>query len=348
MTEANKHQYNLIQQYLNGTLDPGRMHELEKEALEDPFLAEALEGYAEFDGLVQPHLSLLQRQLEERISEAAEKKNMFFFTWQRLSVAAAAGLLFVSASILFWMKGTNNDSQLAGDPKKVEVSLTPGERIGLDEQREAPSVVAKTAPLTESQLPVAQQPDRAQGTDKKATVSSRIRPAKNQTLAGRINPAPARIIPTQIDSSMLAPKAHPAENTLASLSYSPGSTGTVISPQVPESAPATVRAFKTTRLAVTAADELASSAVLPTEGWKSFKAYVQAEKRLPAPGGEVSAVTLIFTIDSVGKPNSFKIEQGISAEYDAEAVRLLKEGPLWKAGQIGGNQIGRVTIDFKN
>ena len=36
----------LIRQYLAGELDDKAMHALERQALDDPFLAEALEGYA--------------------------------------------------------------------------------------------------------------------------------------------------------------------------------------------------------------------------------------------------------------------------------------------------------------
>jgi hypothetical protein len=128
MGETNKLKYNLLQQYLNGQLDPKGMHELEKDALEDPFLAEALDGYETIKGSLHPHLSILQRQLEDRIALKQEKKNTMFFTWQRLSVAAAASLLFVSASILFFMKGTNRSAKIAVNPKQTEVKLTAADR----------------------------------------------------------------------------------------------------------------------------------------------------------------------------------------------------------------------------
>src|SRR4051812_27321315 len=35
-----------IQQYLDGKLGPSEMHAMEKAALDDPFLAEAMEGYS--------------------------------------------------------------------------------------------------------------------------------------------------------------------------------------------------------------------------------------------------------------------------------------------------------------
>lgn len=122
--KTNKVTYNVIQHYLEGKLEPEAMHEIEKQALGDPFLAEAIEGYSETGMAAGNHLSLLQRQLEDRIARQAENKNAFFFTWQRLSVAAAAGLMFISAGILFWMKAHNYQRRMTA-PKQVEVELTP-------------------------------------------------------------------------------------------------------------------------------------------------------------------------------------------------------------------------------
>jgi len=123
--EANKFNLLTIQQYLEGKLDPKQMHQLEKQALNDPFLADALEGYAHSKKPVEHQLSILQRQLEERIAVQHENKNYFNFTWQRLSIAAAAGLMFITVSILFWMSTQNKNSKMASVPNKVNVELSP-------------------------------------------------------------------------------------------------------------------------------------------------------------------------------------------------------------------------------
>jgi hypothetical protein len=123
--ETDRINYITIQQYLDGKLDKEAMHELEKRALDDPFLADALDGYAHIKKPATKQLSLLQTQLEERIAQQQENKNVFNFSWQRLSIAAAAGLLFVSASILFWIKGEKAEDQIALNNKQVEVTLSP-------------------------------------------------------------------------------------------------------------------------------------------------------------------------------------------------------------------------------
>lgn len=109
----------LISQYLEGKLDHKMMHELEKQALNDPFLWEALEG---FEQTANPgaELSILQRQLHERIVHLQENKKVFDFTWQRLSVAASASVLFIAAGILFWL---NISRSVPVSEKQVDVNL---------------------------------------------------------------------------------------------------------------------------------------------------------------------------------------------------------------------------------
>jgi hypothetical protein len=107
-----------IQQYHEGTLDPRKMHELEKQSLEDDFLSDALEGYTY---VIEPaeKLSLLQQRLADRILEQEANKKAFSITSQRLSIAAASGLMFILAVILFWMNGY----KAADATKQVEVNL---------------------------------------------------------------------------------------------------------------------------------------------------------------------------------------------------------------------------------
>lgn len=83
-------------------LDPRAMHELEKEALEDDFLAEALEGYHS----VKPshvNMSLLQQQLQTRIAKHRVEKTAVSLSANRMSIAAVAGLVLILSGILFWM-----------------------------------------------------------------------------------------------------------------------------------------------------------------------------------------------------------------------------------------------------
>jgi TonB family protein len=116
----------LLEDYLDGKLDSSAMHKIEKQALEDPFVAQALAGLSESPRRAKDSVSLLQKQLYERIALQQVSKKSSVFTWQRLSVAAAAAVMFISVSILFFMRDRQNREQLAkGRTKKVEVNMAP-------------------------------------------------------------------------------------------------------------------------------------------------------------------------------------------------------------------------------
>ena len=113
----------IIEQYLQGTLEKERMHEVEKRALEDPFLTDALEGY---HLITKPDhgLSILQRQLHKRIMLQQENKKVFDLSWQRLSVAAAAAVMFISACVLFWMNSqVSTNRQQTSSSNQIEIVI---------------------------------------------------------------------------------------------------------------------------------------------------------------------------------------------------------------------------------
>lgn len=100
----NNYQLSRIHNYLNGLMAEEDMHALEREALHDPFLRDAIDGYALEQGVDAKSLSLLQRRLERRIATDAARKNSHYFGWQRLSVGLLAGVLFITVSILFLIR----------------------------------------------------------------------------------------------------------------------------------------------------------------------------------------------------------------------------------------------------
>ena len=96
----------VLEDYLDGKLDAKAMHFVERQALEDPFVAEALEGLKQSPKRKQT-LSILQKQLYDRISEKPIKRKLWGITTQRLSIAATATVAFIAVSILFFMRETN-------------------------------------------------------------------------------------------------------------------------------------------------------------------------------------------------------------------------------------------------
>jgi hypothetical protein len=116
-----------IEKYHNGLLSASAMHDLEKAALDDPFLADALEGYNTSGVNVAADLNELKERLAEKTnsvkvvplkSAGAQRK----FPWMR---AAAVVLVMAGAGILaqrmFVNKKDNAGIAKAEEPKKEEI-----------------------------------------------------------------------------------------------------------------------------------------------------------------------------------------------------------------------------------
>ena len=100
------------------------MYELEKEALNDPFLQDALEGYKLHNGVDTKQLSVLQKRLAGKIVNKNDQKNRQFFTWQRLTVGLTAAVLFMAVcSLIFFNHFGKTNFQRSNDVILMEENM---------------------------------------------------------------------------------------------------------------------------------------------------------------------------------------------------------------------------------
>jgi len=99
-----------IRKYLNGELNATAMHQLEQEALDDPFLMDALEGYEATAKDQQATLNELAGRLQER---TAEKRGRVI-SWKIWSIAASVLIVLTIGGL--WLKNSSPT------PEKVRVA----------------------------------------------------------------------------------------------------------------------------------------------------------------------------------------------------------------------------------
>jgi len=111
-----------IEQYLAGKLSPQQMHAMEKAALDDPFLAEAMEGYEAMKGKEwNNHLIALREEIAGKGSVAKviplhkSKSN-----WWK----AAAAVLIIGAGATFTMLFNNGKKEETSDKQIVQTKTT--------------------------------------------------------------------------------------------------------------------------------------------------------------------------------------------------------------------------------
>lgn len=312
-----------IQQYLEGKLDKKLMHALEEKALDDPFLADALEGYSNTP--VSDHgLSILQRQLHERISHQQENKKVFDLSWQRLSIAAAAAVMFITAGVLFWMNGQLPQRKIAATKNHVEVSVAPLDSLAKDgaqvknmDHQPKVAVGDQSKPLHETK-----NYNRQQVIKSKTTNSIEESADLNAGLAGK-NEATVSIVQEGKPGASKDASTAQSRALISMAADSHSLTEVVVPPLKPIS-----RAY-------------------PAEGWEAYNMYLK-EKIAEASAllKQKGQVVLTFKVDETGGLNDFKVLQGLSRTVDSLAIEIIKAGPRWKASPDGKASEVRIGLDF--
>lgn len=115
-----------IKKYNSGQLDARAMHQLEREALDDPFLADALEGYQSAVPGQEANLAELQQRLQLRV----EPKVRQMIAWRQLAIAASILIFFGICTWYFLPTKKGNTLQLVENIKpaaqdKQSITQTP-------------------------------------------------------------------------------------------------------------------------------------------------------------------------------------------------------------------------------
>ncbi len=87
---------------------------------------------------------------------------------------------------------------------------------------------------------------------------------------------------------------------------------------------------------------IAETSPEPLGGMKEFKTYLQSNLRYPSTAikEEIEGkVFLQFVINKDGSLDAIKIIKSLCQACDQEAIRLIKEGPLWKPGYQKGQPV---------
>lgn len=224
-----------IQRYLNGSMTATEMHAMEKAALEDPFLADAIEG---MEAAMQVHgetpvnekLDELRIAIAERIKPAGGKVRAI--TWWKISAAA---VVVVAAGLFLWNSNSNNESaqkvvavQTLKEKDTTRLVVPPATDEGFPaEFSTADSDVNAGKTVAKKSSPEKNQPNKklstdyskayAAAADEARAQQSRLSQAKTQTFAdGKLIPLdtniPAKVAPAPTDEKDLARRAENLRN----------------------------------------------------------------------------------------------------------------------------------------
>lgn len=365
-----------IERYHAGLLSTGEMHALEKAALEDPFLADALEGYAH---TATPKQDL--DQLRKRLLEKSRNKKSILYIFNSPAFKIAALILILLGSGWIIYNGMNNSKHSIALEKPHEAAKAKVDTVTI--QREtisnsnAPVANAKTnadkdnkitaAPgysTSKEQIPAASSTTlRKEATEKEAAVppidlnetaaskkniiedrySSTVQATSDSTSLASGNKIDLRTQSDMFKSRSLASSSKPISNksgdTIQNLNVT-------LKPLPDSQQPEVVVVGYGVQKKIGPRPITIIDSLEPKEGWSSYNDYVLSNLKSPEDlnmkpiSGEVE---LSFDINKEGEPVNIAIVKSLCDKCDDEAIRLLKQGPKWKKNKKGK---GKIAIKF--
>jgi len=152
-----------IEKYWKGELSAAQQHAMEKAALEDPFLADAMEGYEEKikpSETISTDIDLLKQQLADSLADKQQTKVIGFGWWK----IAAVFLVVAGAAVVYTlMNKKENDSAIAKN-KAVEHSKAPAANSIENELAKDKAVPSVSQPVS-SAAEVADEKTKEAGLD---------------------------------------------------------------------------------------------------------------------------------------------------------------------------------------
>ncbi|AYA37908.1 hypothetical protein D3Y59_13155 [Hymenobacter oligotrophus] len=342
----------VLRQYAAGTLAAAERRQVEQHTLACPLCADALEGYlgAAPQAIAPAALADLQQRLHARVAAETAEPQRHGAWW--LSVAAAVLALLVALGVWQW-------------PNLRQPPIA-----GTQARQSAPEAVAPPAPAAEAEM-LAATPAAPEPTDAAAAASTKPATAKRSEPAYAAAPAKPRratrlgvASPPQVEAATPPPAAIVAAEPQAD-------APTVAAAPLATVADSGDAAFALRSRAAAAPDskmmltEQSKAAVayegavrrkatmpavppvapLPTGGYPALTRYLRQEQQLPPEAPKVrGSVKLKFTVEADGSLQNIQVVKGLSPEADAEAIRLVCEGPGWHPGIVNGRRTSMPVL----
>lgn len=336
-----------ITRYLSNQMNDRERHAFEKRMLNDPFLAEAVEG-AE---TIRPEEFREDLQsLNQRLTSRRE------YAWSMtIRIAAGVVLVFVVGWLAYRetfpppeslaLKKPDSTSLSAGDSSGQLLTLAkpaanqpestpPDDQPRQSRTKRTPAdtnSLASTSGALAQREPIETESKTGAEADATQPQAQTVRDAAKELAISEESPS--------AKSAAAAPSRSQAEKSLASddkAKKDVSSRNNLIAPSPNSNIPA----------------KTLETLPLPSGGIDNYRQYLDRSKRIPesAQAASVSGTVVIdFVVDESGAVSQFTTIQSIGFGCEEEVRRLIKEGPAWQPATAAGKPAAvtvRVSITF--
>jgi len=317
--------------YIQGNRKGKEAHRIEKEAMQDPFLADALEG---FDTVKADHIERISH-LRSRISSAKRSSSQ-----HKIYLGIAASLLFCFMLGGYYLLNKRPDNLVAINALQITQAeaefFVEEEDLSLSEIEIPDPAKEKVAISANRQQTITPQPPLTSLTEQFPTTS--VADNLQQTATAQI---PLTSISAENQKQMEEqPHLTPIKEKIPLTSVAEQIPLTSVAADVAQNEAIVSSRAKSLRL-----ETAKPSVPQPEIGMKAYEKYLK-DAKLPlqdeACANTKGTVEVEFTIKE-GKPTNFIIRQSLCPASDKEAIRLIENGCNW-TGADGQKAVLKVSF----
>ena len=293
--------------YIQGVRKGKDINYLEREAMKDSFLADALAGY---DKIKADHESRIE-DLQKKIKKKTDKKEFHLRNW---SIAASIFILAIAGGYFFFSQNQSKNDFIAMEEianTELESQIVNSETaLPIDENQETEEapIIAFTPPVVEDNIQSEMQ--------------------SVESLAFRDEIITSDLADIQEDAALVS------EAIISPIALNELAEAKVEIAGVQGAIEAEVASVK-------------KESVVPKSaiGDREYQAYLKRELIRPTDDeckDAKGSVSVSFNVDGNGRPYNLSIAKSLCPSADREAIRLVKDGPGW----IKGNEKVWVHVRF--
>jgi len=355
-----------LRAYAAGRLAPAEQHRIEAHTLDCDRCADVVEGFLMTPAATTDQaIATLRTRLQARIGQPRPDVLVPSPVWRRL--AAAAALVGVAGSGL-WVALHRNG------PGHSVATHQPTSRPATAPAPAAPSAEAPRA-AAPAALPETAAPEAAVATEEPVSATTArsyavTKPAasRRRRLAGPL-PPPRQAFPPAPEPVVLADAAAAETEAAAPASAAPAPAAEVVVARTTDSVAVFASKAKKSarsseysaaagapvpgRAAAARMPAPASISPAPVNGAAAMRDYVRRQATAFEPETRQQLmegiVRVRFMVEPDGTLSNLRVVRGLSAAYDAEALRIVCEGPAWRPGVAGGKRAAlpaEVDVSF--
>lgn len=318
--------------YIQGARKGKEAHRIEKEAMQDPFLADALEGYEAVSGNHQKEVARLQREVNRRQKQMGSKSSSAGKSFPVKAWAIAASILLVVGAgawlVINELEPPGKDTLSIVMEDKQAKEIQPEAQI--EEESEEVSVSTPQAAPVKAvpENPVSVAPEVPSG------VSEEVSADASEEVSAMSGSADIASVAVTEDRAIKRERSQEATRTAPALDAVIAESEERVVEE--EAAP-----MESKKVAIEA------DKPQPVAGLEAYYDYIKRNLKHPTDEecrNMKGEVLVVFKVGESGRPYNIRVPQGLCSSINQEAIRLIIHGPDWKKGRTSDEASIKITF----